>query len=126
MATTPIGATEKMRQALRHLDEWKAINPPATWNGEYQYVVDLYGHLCCATIAMRAALAASPDPIPADMVMVPRDRVVIVTNDHGGYHTGQCIACGASGWIDQIKHKKDCPMLDAAPQQTKQKSTQND
>lgn len=52
----------------------------------------------------------------------PED-VIIIDDNHGGYETGHCYACKASGWIDglgyphrakapgaHLKHKKSCPM----------------
>jgi|GEM_PF-2703842 hypothetical protein len=55
------------------------------------------------------------------------DKVVRVTKDRGGYKEGECVACGAHGWMhtrygyphgsragkekgNGINHKKDCPM----------------
>ncbi len=41
---------------------------------------------------------------------VLRKNMLIVTEDHGGYMAGFCAICGVAGWIDSIKHKKDCPV----------------
>lgn len=51
------------------------------------------------------------------------DDVVLVTENHGGYLGGRCIACGSAGWIEgygfpfgtrnkgnYVVHKKACPM----------------
>lgn len=49
---------------------------------------------------------------------------VIVTENHGGYTGGRCIACGAVGWLvetpyglpfnsppaNSMRHEKSCPM----------------
>lgn len=50
-------------------------------------------------------------------------EVIIVDEDHGGYLSGHCFACGASGWIDgsgypshvsapgyHLQHNVECPM----------------
>ena len=52
------------------------------------------------------------------------NKVVRVTEDHGGYEVAECIACGASGWLEgrlghpygakdtgaDLKHKQNCPV----------------
>lgn len=57
-------------------------------------------------------------------IPVPIDQVVRVTENHGGYRGGECIACGALGWIDgkygdrfganvmsnRLIHKRECLM----------------
>lgn len=58
-------------------------------------------------------------------IEIAADKVVIVTDDHGGYTGGKCIACGASGWLvgkryglphgspdkaNAMRHEKQCPM----------------
>jgi hypothetical protein len=58
-------------------------------------------------------------------ISIPADKVVIVTENHGGYLGGKCLACGASGWLDNkygwpfgthdkpgFKHHRTCPMND--------------
>ena len=32
------------------------------------------------------------------------DVIVRITDNHGGYLAGECIACGASGWIVERRH----------------------
>lgn len=34
-------------------------------------------------------------------VAVPIEKIVIVTENHGGYLGGKCILCGACGWLDE-------------------------
>jgi hypothetical protein len=59
-------------------------------------------------------------------VAVDPKKVVIVTEDHGGYLAGKCIACDAGGWLEprygyphrvkgnvmgnRLIHEEDCPM----------------
>jgi hypothetical protein len=58
-------------------------------------------------------------------VPVNASKVVVVTENHGGYKGGRCVACDAIGWLDnehgypshvkgvlgnKLKHKKSCPM----------------
>lgn len=59
-------------------------------------------------------------------VLVPINRVVSITANHGGYTGGVCAACGNSGWVtgdygypsrmrekalgNQLIHKPSCPM----------------
>lgn len=33
---------------------------------------------------------------------------LIVDENHGGYKAGHCAICGATGWMDQIKHVRTC------------------
>ena len=33
-------------------------------------------------------------------IMVDLNDVVVVTENHGGYQGGKCVACGAIGWLD--------------------------
>lgn len=62
----------------------------------------------------------------AEKMVIIRKRpseVIMVTEDHGGFQTGRCLACGESGWLEglgfpawamaygaHLKHKKRCPM----------------
>ncbi len=39
-----------------------------------------------------------------------RKEFIIITGDHGGWKEGYCFCCDALGWVDNIKHKKDCPV----------------
>ena len=41
---------------------------------------------------------------------VKRKDMLICTEDHGGYLVGFCAVCRASGWLDKLKHKKECPV----------------
>ncbi len=63
--------------------------------------------------------------MPKTVAIDPK-KVVIVTEDHGGYLAGECIACNALGWLEPrygypyrvkgtvigsgVVHKKGCPM----------------
>jgi len=53
------------------------------------------------------------------------EKIVVVTEDHGGFLEGECIACDETGWIDgkygyrygvkgvpgnHLIHKKNCVM----------------
>ena len=33
-------------------------------------------------------------------VKLDPEQIVVVSGNHGGYLTGECLACGALGWID--------------------------
>lgn len=61
----------------------------------------------------------------APKIRVSADKLVNVTNNHGGYHEGECLACGECGWlvkerygipyngdkeINALRHKKSCPV----------------
>ena len=58
-------------------------------------------------------------------IEVDADKLVILTEDHGGYLAGECIVCKAGGWYDgslgyrfddkdvlrnHLIHKKSCPV----------------
>ena len=49
---------------------------------------------------------------PMVTVTLPVSKLVICTENHGGYEAGRCIACDASGWFP-LKHKPTCPVLAA-------------
>jgi len=53
------------------------------------------------------------------------NKLVRITENHGGYLSGECVVCGASGWFDgklgrkygdkknpgaDLEHKKNCPI----------------
>lgn len=61
----------------------------------------------------------------APKIEVSADKLVNVTEDHGGYHAGECLVCGECGWlveqqyglpyngdkeINSLRHKKSCPV----------------
>lgn len=61
----------------------------------------------------------------APKVNVSADKLVIITDDHGGYTAGQCVVCGNVGWLvekryglpfgsrsqdNAMRHAKTCPM----------------
>lgn len=39
-----------------------------------------------------------------------REDLLIITGNHGGYYAGRCAVCGAIGWIEDLKHDKNCPV----------------
>ncbi len=41
-----------------------------------------------------------------------RKELMVVDERHGGYLAERCALCGNPGWLDRIKHKKDCPLRD--------------
>lgn len=58
-------------------------------------------------------------------VEIDIEKLVPITDDHGGYEAGECLLCGASGWLVEnrlgyhykdkdvgadLQHKKACPM----------------
>ena len=57
-------------------------------------------------------------------IPIPIDKVVQVVENHGGYKGGECLACGALGWLEmkygsrfgadvmsnRLIHKRECPM----------------
>lgn len=60
-------------------------------------------------------------------ILVDINKLVITTQNHGGYLAGECIVCGAGGWYDgdlgfrfdnkevlknHLIHKKSCPVND--------------
>lgn len=59
------------------------------------------------------------------MVSVPAYKLVVVTENHGGYTGGRCVVCGERGWLcekpyglpygskdpaSSFHHKRECPM----------------
>lgn len=46
------------------------------------------------------------------MVTKTRKELMVTTEDHGGYLSGHCALCGDCGWLDSIKHKKNCLLRD--------------
>lgn len=44
------------------------------------------------------------------LVQIEASKLIIVTEDHGGYKAGRCVACGACGWLSRLEHKSDCPV----------------
>jgi hypothetical protein len=62
---------------------------------------------------------------PRKFAEIHIDKVVQVTENHGGYLGGECLSCGALGWLDgkygyahnakgimsnRLIHKAGCPM----------------
>ena len=58
-------------------------------------------------------------------VTIALKKLVLITEDHGGYEAGECLLCDASGWLVEnrfghsygtkdtgadLVHKKNCPM----------------
>lgn len=57
-------------------------------------------------------------------ISVPIEKLVVVTENHGGYTAGRCVICGAGGWIcydkigvphgtkdtNSLVHEADCPV----------------
>ena len=48
-------------------------------------------------------------------ISIEPEKLIRVTENHGGFKTGICIVCGASGWLwpgwlESLKHKEDCPV----------------
>jgi len=56
---------------------------------------------------------------------VPVHKLVVVTENHGGYLGGRCVICDATGWLDgeigyaynakgllgnELKHTRSCPV----------------
>lgn len=41
---------------------------------------------------------------------VKRENMIVCTEDHGGYKSGFCAVCNASGWLSKLEHKKGCPV----------------
>lgn len=59
------------------------------------------------------------------IVKLSMRKLVPITEDHGGYATGECLLCDASGWLvdnrfghhystkdigADLQHKKGCPI----------------
>lgn len=43
-------------------------------------------------------------------MIVKRERLIVVDEDHRGHKAGFCTACGERGWVDKIEHHEDCPL----------------
>lgn len=43
-------------------------------------------------------------------MIMHKDQLIIVTEDHGGYKAGRCVLCDQRGWIDAIDHLPECPI----------------
>lgn len=43
-------------------------------------------------------------------VEIEASKLLVVTENHGGYLGGQCLWCGAVGWMDRLAHKPECPV----------------
>ena len=58
------------------------------------------------------------------LVEIDIRKLVPINEDHGGYKVGECLLCGASGWLEgrfghpygtkdtgaDLVHKKNCPI----------------
>ena len=42
---------------------------------------------------------------------IKKEKLIVVTENHGGYLSGYCSVCGVRGWLDELKHKDDCPII---------------
>jgi hypothetical protein len=71
----------------------------------------------CKTVAfitMSGGLAdgSIPSSPKGAAVIIKKEDLLVRTGNHGGYIEGYCPLCRTNGWIDEIDHKKDCPMLE--------------
>lgn len=41
-------------------------------------------------------------------VLVPITKLVVVSENHGGYLGAECVVCDAKGWMDRLEHKPSC------------------
>lgn len=57
---------------------------------------------------------------------IDAEKIVQITENHGGYEAGKCVACDTHGWVtesrlgypygskegmkNQVRHGRDCPM----------------
>lgn len=51
-------------------------------------------------------------------VLIEAHKLLVVTANHGGYMGGECLWCGAIGWMDRLEHKPECPVPAAMLPQT--------
>jgi hypothetical protein len=59
---------------------------------------------------MRTPFCGKPGCKQPIAITIDPEKLIIVTENHGGYKGGHCIACGAVGWIDKLEHKADYPL----------------
>lgn len=43
-------------------------------------------------------------------MLIKKRKLILVTEDDDGYEECMCALCKSYGCVDQIKHKKSCPM----------------
>lgn len=41
---------------------------------------------------------------------IEREKLIVITGNHGGHRTGRCVVCGAHGWLGKIDHGGECPV----------------
>jgi hypothetical protein len=63
---------------------------------------------------MRTPFCGKPGCKQPIAITIDPEKLIIVTENHGGYKGGHCIGCGAVGWIDKLEHKADYPLQKAA------------
>ncbi len=48
------------------------------------------------------------DDLERGEVRIPAERLLVTRGNHGGYLEGECLMCGAVGWLDRLDHKEGC------------------
>ncbi len=102
------------------------------WGVHGKVVTHHDSHGLCYDVRHEDGTEGCYDPAELEIlaVHVPVDvnKIVTVTENHGGHLSGKCIACGVNGWLDsqygyphhmrvlvmgsKLIHGKDCPMND--------------
>jgi len=70
--------------------------------------------VCKCNPLMRTPFCGKPGCKQPIAITIDPEKLIIVTENHGGYKGGHCIGCGAVGWIDKLEHKADYPLQKAA------------
>ena len=59
------------------------------------------------------------------MVLIDPRKLIVTTQNIGGYLAGRCIMCGASGYTHKIEHEFGCEVAIKLGQKMKGETCQN-
>jgi hypothetical protein len=60
--------------------------------------------VCKCNPLMRTPFSGKPGCKQPVTVTIDPEKLIIVTENHGGHKGGHCIASDAAGWIDKLEH----------------------
>jgi hypothetical protein len=69
----------------------------------YNFVLDFFQHSFYISLAFwRQLMETRVTKIPK--VLVRADKIIQITEHHGGYVGGKCICCDATGWLSDYEY----------------------